>query len=549
MYIIIPASEMTQSNTLKTLECVSGLPILQHILDELYSYQEHVDKIVIPTQDVEAIQEYIDYSVTDEFLRTKICVINGKTATLEGNMYAAVEHLVDCLRVRKGFVLVWNGSTLAKNTFKLTDLSEGSFVCTQNKLPVGIYRFDDITYLVNILVKFSFDNTDNSMNDILREYYLNDEIKMLENFGTYYDWQSADGYFKAEADFNEASEHSKVSVKIDREMQTLSKHNKFADLPYSHEVHQKSKKVQAMLFGEQDFLSKADAEQALYLPRLVSIGITLAGEFLDDITEEWIPYQKLDSFLVNSSLSDKEWSEVLNKLVKVLSEVFHKDGMEYDEMIDSIVPKKIRNQRLLAFKDKAQAELEAVQNMFCEGFWDEYYYTLSPNDVAEWKMFFDKLFELQEKMVTQENTLYQGVCERRVHGSLSFDNIAYDKATGHMKFLSPHYKAVSIMHTLQDYAYLYTSCFVGIHALERGKYKNLNGSITLQKSIKETMDACTQKLDYILGAEIAEFCKMLAIYITLSNVANNAYDAPTSIAVMKFLNQLRTDLYWDKLIG
>lgn len=549
MYIIIPASEMTQSNTLKTLECVSGLPILQHILDELYSYQEHVDKIVIPTQDIKAVQEYIDYSVTDEFLRTKICVINGKTPTIEGNMYAAVEHLVDCLHVKHGYVLVWNGSTLVKDTFKLTDLTEGSFVCTQNKLPIGIYRFDDITYLVNILVKFSFDNIDNSMNDILREYYLNDEIKMLENFGTYYDWQSADGYFKAEADFNEASEHSKVLVKIDREKQTLSKHNKFADLPYSHEVHQKSKKVQAMLFGEQDFLSKADAEQALYLPHLVSIGITLAGEYLDDITEEWIPYQKLDSFLVNSSLSDKEWSEVLNKIVKVLSEVFHKDGMEYDEMIDSIVPKKIRNQRLIAFRERAEGELETLQKMFCEGFWDEYYYTLSNNDVAEWNMFFDKLFELQERMVTQENTLYQGVCERRVHGSLSFDNIAYDKATGHMKFLNPHYKAVSIMHTLQDYAYLYTSCFVGIHALERGKYKNLNGSITLQQSIKETMDACTRKLDYILGSEIAEVCKMLSIYIIFSNVANGVYDAPTSIAVMKFLNQLRTDLYWDKLIG
>ena len=179
MYIIIPASEMTQSNTLKTLECVSGLPILQHILDELYSYQEHVDKIVISTQDIKAVQEYIDYSVTDEFLRTKICVINGKTPTIEGNMYAAVEHLVDCLHVKHGYVLVWNGSTLAKDTFKLTDLTEGSFVCTQNKLPIGIYRFDDITYLVNILVKFSFDNIDNSMNDILREYYLNDEIKML----------------------------------------------------------------------------------------------------------------------------------------------------------------------------------------------------------------------------------------------------------------------------------------------------------------------------------------------------------------------------------
>lgn len=549
MYIIIPASEMTQSNTLKTLECVSGLPILQHILDELYSYQEHVDKIVIPTQDIKAVQEYIDYSVTDEFLRTKICVINGKTPTIEGNMYAAVEHLVDCLHVKHGYVLVWNGSTLAKDTFKLTDLTEGSFVCTQNKLPIGIYRFDDITYLVNILVKFSFDNIDNSMNDILREYYLNDEIKMLENFGTYYDWQSADGYFKAEADFNEASEHSKVLVKIDREKQTLSKHNKFADLPYSHEVHQKSKKVQAMLFGEQDFLSKADAEQALYLPHLVSIGITLAGEYLDDITEEWIPYQKLDSFLVNSSLSDKEWSEVLNKIVKVLSEVFHKDSAEYTEIADSIVPKKIRNQRLIAFRERAKGELEALQKMFCEGFWDEYYYTLSNNDVAEWNMFLDKLFELQERMVTQENTLYQGVCERRVHGSLSFENIAYDKATGHMKFLSPHYKAVSIMHTLQDYAYLYTSCFVGIHALERGKYKNLNSSITLQQSIKETMDACTRKLDYILGSEIAEFCKMLSIYIIFSNVANGVYDAPTSIAVMKFLNQLRTDLYWDKLIG
>ena len=549
MYIIIPASEKTRNNTLKTLECVSGLPILQHILDELYSYQEHVEKIIIPTSDIEAIREYIDYSVTDEFLRTKIHVIDGKTSTIEGNMYASVEHMVDCLHIRKGMVLVWNGSTLVKDSYKLTDISEGSFVCVQNKLPVGIYRFDDIIFLVNILVKFSYDNIDNSMNDILREYYLNDEIKMLSDFGIYYDWETPAGYFQAEADFNEANPHARVFVSIDREKQTISKHNKFADLPYSYETHQKSKKVQAMLFGEQDFLSKADREQSLYLPRFVSAGITLAGEFLNDITEEWIPYQKLDAHLANNSLSDKEWSMVLNKIVKVLSEIFHKDGMEYAEIADSIVPKKTRDYRIAVAKENAEKSLDALSKMFSEGFYEGDFFCLNHNDMAEWKMFIDKLFELQNKMVTQDNTFYQGVCERRAHGSLSFDCIAYDKASGTMKFLSPTYKSKSIMHSLQDYAYLYTSCFVGIHALERGKYKEINGRVTIQKSIMETMDSCVKKLDYILGPQNAEYCKMLAICITLSNVANSAYDAPTSIAVMKFLNQLRNDLYWEKLIG
>lgn len=65
MYVIIPASDMETSMLplskplCKTLVPINGKPVLQYILDELYSYQSDIDEVIIVKRDASDIRDYI----------------------------------------------------------------------------------------------------------------------------------------------------------------------------------------------------------------------------------------------------------------------------------------------------------------------------------------------------------------------------------------------------------------------------------------------------------------------------------------------------------
>lgn len=560
MYVIIPSSDIETSvcplskNMCKTLVPINGKPVLQYILDELYSYQEYIDQIIIVKKDPSDIEEFIQYNTLDDFFKTKIHVVQTESDkstsdskySIMQDFYSGLEYLVDKLNVPSKEILLWSGDELATNTRKFTDFSTGSFICEKNLEPVKIYRFDEFPYVVNINLDMNESENLYSIDDFIKQYSQFCKISKLNDFGDYFDWSNSQSYYDVQQQFVQNDSYQHVTIEIDTVKQQITKYNKIADLEYTTKNHNESKKVQAKLFAEADVLDNLDAEQQIFFPRLVEAGITLGGDLINDITEEYVAGSTLESLLLNESVGRSSWKSIIDKLVEVISTVLHKDDLEREEVYWNSVEKKNRNNYADTMKLRFQSLSDLLAEKYSAVNYEDNLFVLSNQEVVEWKIFIDKFIDLYDKYINSDNIIYQGSFDRIVHGNLSFDNIIYDQFTSEMKFIKPIFKMKRIVNKMQDYAMLYLSAYTGFHSILNNKYI-MNEEISIPESVVKKMDYCIEALDEHFTGEESKFLKMYAIVLLLDNVLESS--SLYSADMLNYIISIKNKIYFDMIIS
>ena len=549
MYVIIPASDMEVSliplskPKCKTLVPINGKPVLQYILDELYSYQSHIDEVIIVKRDISDIQDYIKYNKQNDFFLTKIHCVNRETynapdASLIDDFYAGMEYLVDKLKVRPSEILLWSADELVFDSKKLTDLTLPSFMCSYKKDTVKIYRFNEFPYVVNTLIDLREDTKEHTMADFLKHYQrATGKLSVLENFGDYRVWDDRTSYYRLQADLLEKSEHTNVKLEIDFIHHTLTKTNKYIDDDFiSYSENEKIRDVQYTLWSEANFLEEATPEQSVFLPEYIDRGVNKRGEYCDYVTEEFVSGTTLDSLLMNEDISEDTWRFILERLVTVLREDFHKDALEGEEVWNSFVPAKIRNNFIKEKRELVDYALNELAKYYSEENLKDNYYVMRNNDVAEWKMFFDKFFEMYEKNCTHDNIIYNFTCDRKVHNNLLLSNIVYDTFTNRMTLINPTSRNLDIVDKKRDFVTLFMSG-LGLSAIEHSKFVEDCKEMTISSIVQNRMNTFLDVLSDL--CEDAEYLRMYAVCEMFLYVYKTR-----DVNLLKYLSQLRTSLYF-----
>ena len=552
MYVIIPASDMETAllpisePVCKTLVPINGKPVLQYILDELYSYQSFIDEIVIVKRDAEDIKEYLKYNKQDEFFLTKIHCVDGKKYkqmlnakySILDDFYTGMEHLVDDLKVSPSEVLLWRADELVFNSNKLVDQSIGSFKCSHNLKEVGIYRFDKFAHVVNTLVYLNEDLEPHTLEDFVNLYSKKDDVSVLSDFGEYKEWQTKEAYYELQSELIQNDEHSSIFVEIDLGRDTITKINRYADEPYSFNVMEKSRNVQYSLWSESNFLELANAEQSIFLPKFIERSVNKRGNYCDTITEQFIYGSTLDSLLLNGKLPESTWKYVLEKIVETQRDVFHKDSLEDDdELYHSYVPKKRRDEYFSEYENTLSTTLYLLTEKFTKENEQYNYYVLSNNDIAEWKMFFELFLKEHERQLTKDNLIYNGSCERLIHNNLFFENIVYDTFTNKITFINPRSREHDFVEKYRDFARLYLSVYCGLDALLCGKYFEGKGVLSLSEEVMKSMSVCEDILDELFENSI--YLKQYAIIMLLEMATSDKLTTTQQVALLRYASQLK----------
>lgn len=558
MYVIIAASEMETSLVplskpiCKTLVPINGKPILQYILDELYSYQADIDKIVIVKRNIQDIQEYLKYSLQDDFFRTKIHCVNIDSTINEfsffSDFYTGVEFLVDTLKVKSSEILLWSADELVLRSRKLVDLTTGSFCCSYNKNPVKIYRFDEFAYVVNTLVTLHNDGKPHTIQDFLDLYKMTSDVSILEDFGSYKVWNTQLDYYKVQSEFIQNDVYNSIVIDIDVDKEQITKTNKYVNYDYSYSINELSRNVQYKLWSEANFLDLANKEQSIFLPEIISQGVNKRGEYCDWITEELIQGTTLESLLLCEEISKENWYSIFEKIVDVLQQTFHIDELEDDdELYSSYVSKKVRERYV---EDVRKISLEIISELQDEFSYDnrfDNYFYIDCNTIAEWKMFLDDFMPEYEKYADKDTIIYNGTCERLVHNNLTFDNILYDTFNTQLHFINPRSRQWEIVDKNRDYAMLYLSCYCGLSALKYGLFSESDNVITIAYPIHEKMLDCVYILDDFIDNN--KFIKMYSILLLLSCASEkNKYPVEQRVSMLKYARQLKNSYYESKIL-
>ena len=556
MYVIISASDIETSLAplsepiSKTLVPINKKPVLQYILDELYSYQSYIDEIVIVKKDIDDIKDYLKYNKQDDFFLTKIhCVegndykhTNNSKYTILDDFYYGMEHLVDVIKVCPSEILLWSGDELIFDSRRLSDMTTGSFICSYKQSPVKVYRFDMFPHVVNTLITLKNDLNLHSIEDFIQMYSQHDKVSIMEDFGEYKKWQDKNSYYKLQAELLQKDEHESVYIDIDTKKQQITKTNKYMTADYSYRINELSREVQYNLWSEASFLEHANEEQRIYLPEFIERGVNKRGEYCDFVIEEFIQGTSLESLLLNESLFKDSWNNLIEKIKYVLSETFHIDELEDDEeLYRSYVPSKIRDKFFTDFQNSVSDALIELQEYFSVNNISQNYYVLGNNDIVEWKMFFDRFFEEYKEYLTKDNIIYNYSCERMIHNNLTFDNIIYDTYNDKLSFLNPRTRMWDIVDKNRDYAFLYASV-MGLCAILNERFTKTNDEVNISSFIRKRMDDCLDSMDNIFENHI--FLKKYALVLMFLE----CYYKKNS-DLLQFCNQLRRTLYFKSLIA
>jgi hypothetical protein len=540
----------------KTLVPINGKPVLQYILDELYSYQGYIDEVVIVKRDAEDIREYIKYNKQDDFFLTKVHCIDGSKYKQPLNpkydflddFYSGMEYLVDEVKVCPSEVLLWSADELIFNSERFADLTTGSFVCSHNMNKVGVYRFDKFVHIVNTLVYLKNDTIPHTIEDFLELYNRHDSVNILKDFGDYRVWNNKIDYYKLQTELIKNNQYSSVFLDIDLIKEQITKTNKYMDEPYSYSINELSREVQYNLWSEANFLDIATPEQAIFLPRLIDQGVNKRGEYCDYVVEEFITGTTLDSLILNEKVADKDWKFILSKIVSTIQDTFHMNDLEdSDELYHSYVPKKRRDAHVDEYRERINDVLSSLSSTFNQSMKYENAYFMTNNEVIEWRMFFDRFFDEYKKRCGRDNLIYNGTCERLVHNNLLLENIVYDTFTNRMVFINPRSKKLDIVNKNKDYATLYLSCYGGLDALMHGRYTSTDTEITISYPVQQQMDYCLSVLDDLF--EDNEFLRMYAIALMFEMAHSNKLSTDKKVALLRYASQLKLSLIKNRIFN
>lgn len=552
MYAIISASDnrasffpMMAESSAKTFVHINGKPILQYILDELYSYQEYIEDIIIVKNNSDDVEEYIRYNTVDPFFKTKIHIVEQNSVTenmdqdeiLFRDLYSGVEHIVDSIKASPDSIILWSGDVLATDTGKITDITLSSFECAYDGERVNLFRFDEFVVVQNICVKMNSIQKVCSINDFISEYRENSEFETMNDFGILHSWKTTDDYIDTLLGFIKSSDHGDIKISIDPVRQQITKTNKYSLLPYTLENHDKSVVVQKNLFLEFSALDNATAEQKIFLPELIETGITKGGNFLDEITEEYISGAKLSDIMMNEVLTVKSGRAIAEKLMKIMHEIFHKSNLDDCEDIEYVVEKKNRERWISQFRKKLD---DAVNN--------NDFISSGCNDICAWKAVLDMFYALASSYFNKNNIIYQFSSERMVHGNLVFENIFYESMKKSMRMINPKGDKWDIVWKYDDFGDVYFSIISGYYPIIRKKYIiDENGYVNIENKIQSNMDMLECIFDEHFTVPES---KMLKLYGLLKafEYSKSIDDYDTKLALERYMSQKRKLLIKDEIL-
>ena len=333
-------------------------------------------------------------------------------------------------------------------------------------------------------------------------------------------------------------EHSSVRLEIDLSKDLITKTNKYVDEPYSFEIMEKSREVQYNLWSEGDFLESTSVEQKVFLPHFIERGINKRGYYCDTLIQEFVCGTALSSLLVNGDLSKEAWFDILNKIVSVNKEVFHRESLEDDDIYNFYVPKEKRELYVEELSNRLNATIQSLSHTFSKENECFNYYSLSNNDIAEWKMFFELLIKECEKNITKDTLIYNGSCDRFVHNNLLFEHIIYDTFTDKIKFINPRSRKWDIIDKNNDFARLYLSAYAGYDALVDCKYSEVNGVINLSEKVRMNMEMCEDALDEIFEGK-KTYLKLYSLFLMLEIATKDSLSIDRRVSLLKYASQLK----------
>lgn len=569
----------------KDVQVFYNKPLIKYILDELYSYQEYIDNIIIVVSNTEYFNSLINIIEKDKLFLRKIHIVEDSLKTLFSNLDTGYTYIKEN-NIESDSILFWSGTELLFKTRKFSDPRLSSFRCYSkskeeiieelpNKTKIiydsktrtfkliqvkDVVASKDIlytdsnnyseTYNISIednviqnnsLVEFKNLNTDDyieqytghifnvfkfnqkildnilpnneyeSLDELLFDYNLKDPFYKLNEFAFSFSLISLD----YENDFKQYIAIKNISstdllIDIDFLNDSITKTNKYSLLPYSRDIVDNLKDIQSKLFNESSILSKYNERQKIYTPKILDIDITRGGDYIDYITEEFIPGPTLDNVLLYGKLSDSQISKCVLKIINVIENVYHTnvDYTNYDVYIRSLEDKQIKKY-LTEKKEYYKSIASYYKTTYSPSNIEEYGFVFDSNTEAKWNLFIESVFSEYEKDCSSENIISQGVFQRYIHGNLLFSSIKYNQDYNRIYFINQNFKCYSICDLNDDYVDLLVSTYMNLHALENGLYTEDNSIIKISSEVTET----TMKYLSVLEENVSNIDKLKLLSI------------------------------------
>ena len=512
-------------------------PILKHFLDELYSYQERVDNIVIITKYKDIFDKYASIFIKDELFLRKVYTIAATTDDMFENLKLA-DRLLESIGTESDYTLLWSTSELVFNSGRLSDISLGAFRCFHNDRPVDIYRFDS-SIMKNVIATDPID-----FPDFLHRYEYADQTEVLIEFGDYFpvktDYLSK---FKIEHYLISHDCNEDFRFEVDPINQTLKKSVRYSLRldNYSPEKAAYVKKLRKELFNEQDFLSACNANQRIFVPELIEVGTTKAGDYVDDITYEYITPVTLESHLLFGDMSKDNAEVCIEKLMTAVHNVFHNtEATPYDIAVSSISERNVGSY----LRTKKESYIKVLDDYFkeyCPENIERNEITFTANDYNSWRSYIDAVFTEYEKICSADSIIQNGRCGRLVHGALTFDNIIYNSYDNTMKFINPKYPKHKIVNKHDDLVALLMSTFMNLHAILNGYYYECNHYIRIPQVLEDKTALYLEVIED-LGENIPLF-KLLSVLEFLKYSHENSISEEQRRAMIKYATQIKNILF------
>ena len=453
----------------KDSQVLYNQPLIKYILDELYSYQEYIDNIIVVTSNKDYFTSIINLVEKDKLFLNKIHIIEDLSKSLLSNIVIGHTYIKDNNLVSDS-ILFWSGTELAFETRKFSDPSLNSFRCAflenKNKYEnineniriifdsqtntFKLVELNEITFNKELLISDStIDELEDlsTEDDVLGKYGFKDlgEYSPLELVNTYngefinifkFDYTCLDNilksnefnsleefisfYFETDSDNTTVSEigflfslnkiesenffkqyinlknsisNDGILIDINFLNDSITKTNKYSLLGYSTEILDKLKSVRTKLFNESDIISRYNEKQKVYSPNILDIGITKAGDYVDEITEEFIPGPTLDKVLLYGKLNDSQISNCVSKVLHIIENVFHtnSDYTAYDLAIRRVDSKHI-NSYIERKKEYYKSIASYYKEIYSLSNINEYGFVFNYNIMSKWNFFIDIVF-------------------------------------------------------------------------------------------------------------------------------------------------------------
>lgn len=556
----------------KDLQVLYNHPLIKYILDELYSYQEYVDNIVVVSSNSDYFTSVINLVEKDKLFLNKIHIVEDTSKTLISNLKIGYTYIKDNNLVSDS-ILFWSGTELLFKTRKFSDPTISAFKCySKNKeeiieeLPNStkiVYDSETNTFKLiqvkdNSLVEFKDLKTDDfiskyaghifnvfkfnykildsilsddnysSLDEILFSYNLKDPFYKLNEFGFSFSLLSLDyeNDFKQYIALKNSINSDGVLINIDFLNDSITKINKYSLLGYSTEILDKLKSIRTKLFNESDILSRYNETQKIYSPKILDIGVTKAGDYVDEITEEFIPGPTLDKVLLYGKLSDSQISNCVSKVLHIIENVFHtnSDYTAYDLAIRRVDSKHI-NSYIERKKEYYKSISSYYKTTFSSNNINEFGFVFDSNVESKWNLFIDNVFSEYLKDCSDSNIFYQGLCERYVHGNLLFSSIIYNQDYNKVHFINQNLRYYSICDFNEDYIDLLVSTYMNLHTLLDGLYYEDNSIVEISSDVINTtskyLSVIDKKISNIEKLKLLSIIKLFAYPYENYYISNN----------------------------